>query len=290
MIKPFILDVQPIQLFKANPQNYSSFGLAGHDGCDWMLPCGTPQICPEDTNKIYVGWDAKGWGNFVYGYSQWGEWILAHFQLIKVKSGQSLKQGELIGLTGTTGNSSGCHCHFGVKRNGVTDPSMKNFVNPLKYIQEDNMGQINELKKQVEYLLKQEENLRKDVESGKLLLTDLTKVNEGLKRSNDLMVVFIDEIRKTYNFDVGVSLDEMIKKIVEYERQYEDSRKHETIARELYKSLKDKLGATSIYPADWEGLSKGLQRLTEPNITLSAKDFTFIKWIILWFEDRRGNT
>ena len=167
---------------------------------------------------------------------------------------------------------------------------MKNFVNPLKYIQEDNMGQINELKKQVEYLLKQEENLRKDVESGKLLLTDLTKVNEGLKRSNEIMTVFINEIRKTYSFDTGISLDDMIKNIVQYEKDFQESRKHEKIARTLWDAVKNKTGAVQMYGNDIEGLCRTLQALPTTSQTLKLSDYNLIQLLTEWIKEKYART
>ena len=53
--------------------------------------------------------------------------IYAHMDKIKVKKNQWLKKGELIGLMGRTGVSTGTHLHFGIRKNGK-------FLNPLNYL------------------------------------------------------------------------------------------------------------------------------------------------------------
>jgi len=50
-----------------------------------------------------------------------------HLSKIEVKRGQKVKRGDVIGLMGSTGYSTGPHLHYEVIRNGQ-------FLNPVKYI------------------------------------------------------------------------------------------------------------------------------------------------------------
>ncbi len=53
--------------------------------------------------------------------------LYAHMSTIKVKQGDYVKKGQVVGLEGTTGYSTGPHCHFEVRINGKPN-------NPLNYI------------------------------------------------------------------------------------------------------------------------------------------------------------
>src|SRR3990167_1710336 len=130
----------------------------------------------------------------------------------------------------------------------------------------------------------------KDIANLKLLLTDLTKVNEGLKRSNEIMTVFINEIRKTYSFDTGISLDDMIKNIVQYEKDFQESRKHEKIARTLWDAVKNKTGAVQMYGNDIEGLCRTLQALPTTSQTLKLSDYNLIQLLTEWIKEKYART
>lgn len=57
----------------------------------------------------------------------------AHLHTIKVKNGQKVKQGEVIGIMGNTGGSFGVHLHLEI-HNGLYAPGQPNAVDPMKYI------------------------------------------------------------------------------------------------------------------------------------------------------------
>lgn len=103
-----------------------------HAGDDFPYPCGTPVHAARGGTVASTGWDSAG-GNFVlidHGYIGGANIAsyYAHFERPAiVHSGQHVSQGQLIGYSGTTGRSTGCHMHFGVMANG-------RWVNPIPYI------------------------------------------------------------------------------------------------------------------------------------------------------------
>ncbi len=97
-----------------------------HKGMDFSAGSGTPIQAAADGEIIAAAHDG-GYGNCVrishgYGYVT----LYAHMSRMTVKVGQKIKKGEQIGLVGSTGASTGPHCHYEVHLNGVP-------VNPLQF-------------------------------------------------------------------------------------------------------------------------------------------------------------
>ncbi|MEP7241080.1 MAG: M23 family metallopeptidase [Devosia sp.] len=95
-----------------------------HTGVDLASPRGTPIYAAGDGIVERAGW-SSGYGNFtlikhVNGY----ETGYGHQSKLLVKAGDKVRQGQIIGLVGSTGNSTGNHLHFEIRING-------NFVDPL---------------------------------------------------------------------------------------------------------------------------------------------------------------
>ena len=103
-----------------------------HAGDDFPYPCGTPVHAAGSGTVVQTGWDSAG-GNFVlidHGYRNGVNLAsyYAHFERPAiVHAGQHVGTGQLIGYSGTTGRSTGCHMHFGVLANG-------RWVNPIPWI------------------------------------------------------------------------------------------------------------------------------------------------------------
>ncbi len=102
-----------------------------HKGLDFTAPQGTPIYATGNGVVKLSGYVDGGYGNHVvinhgYGY----ETLYGHMVRIKVRIGQRVKRGELIGWVGSTGKSTGPHCHYEVHING-------NEVDPVYFFYND---------------------------------------------------------------------------------------------------------------------------------------------------------
>ncbi|MBR3565748.1 MAG: M23 family metallopeptidase [Paludibacteraceae bacterium] len=119
-----------------------------HAGMDFTAPTGTDIFATGDGVVELAGWK-QGYGNCViinhgFGY----ETLYGHMHKILVRKGMKVKRGDVIGLVGNTGKSTGPHCHYEVHYKGnVVDPRNYYFqdLSPEEYdkmIQmADNYGQ-----------------------------------------------------------------------------------------------------------------------------------------------------
>lgn len=93
-----------------------------HLGVDFGAPIGTPVMAAASGKVIEAGWE-NGYGNVVKIRHGQLTTLYGHLSKIKVKAGQTVKQGQVIGLVGSTGLSTGPHLHYGMYKNGVAiDP------------------------------------------------------------------------------------------------------------------------------------------------------------------------
>lgn len=104
-----------------------------HTGVDLSAKTGTPIYATGDGTIQVAGRsnDLSGYGiavliNHGYGYQT----LYGHMSDVKVRPGQKVKRGELLGHVGSTGLASGPHCHYEVWLNG-------NKVNPIFYFFND---------------------------------------------------------------------------------------------------------------------------------------------------------
>lgn len=89
-----------------------------HAGLDFAAPQGTPIYATADGTVTLAGNIGNGYGNHViinhgYGY----ETLYGHMFKVKARAGQKVKRGEIIGYVGSTGKSTGPHCHYEVHKN-----------------------------------------------------------------------------------------------------------------------------------------------------------------------------
>lgn len=126
-----IPSIIPAQGFITSRFGYRTSPFTGskqlHKGLDVAAPIGTKIIAPADGKVVFAQRDGA------YGLCveiDHGNGIItryAHMSKFNVKRGDKIKRGELIGLVGNTGRSTGAHLHYEVIVNGV-------HTNPMAYI------------------------------------------------------------------------------------------------------------------------------------------------------------
>lgn len=96
-----------------------------HLGTDFAASTGTPARTVGDGVVAFSGVQ-NGYGNVVFIQHRGNtETVYAHLSKLLVKRGESVSQGQTIGLVGATGWATGPHLHFEVRTNGVQHDPMK---------------------------------------------------------------------------------------------------------------------------------------------------------------------
>jgi len=115
--------------FTTGPRYIEKFNITtGHRAVDYAADYGTPIRAVGDGTVIFAGWnDGYGQETSIRHNSTYTT-NYGHQSKILVKKGQKVKQGQVIGLVGSTGLSTGPHLHFEMVENGVK-------VNPASVIQ-----------------------------------------------------------------------------------------------------------------------------------------------------------
>ncbi len=91
----------------------------GHTGLDYGLPIGTAVLAAAEGTVVKVANDPKGYGLHIILEHQSGlQTLYAHLSRCAAWKGQSMRAGELLGRSGTSGNSTGPHLHFEVRLEG----------------------------------------------------------------------------------------------------------------------------------------------------------------------------
>jgi murein DD-endopeptidase MepM/ murein hydrolase activator NlpD len=102
-----------------------------HTGIDLAAPMSTPVFAAGDGIVVAATASDVGYGNhIIIAHDGHTLTLYGHLSVMGVKAGDTVKQGQLIGLMGSTGNSTGPHTHFEVRIDGQpVDPGL--FLPPL---------------------------------------------------------------------------------------------------------------------------------------------------------------
>ena len=108
-----------------------------HKGMDIAASTGTEIYAAADGVVVSAGWNSGGYGYFVQlGHVDGYQTVYGHMSAVLVTEGQEVSRGQLIGEIGSTGNSTGPHCHFEVRHEGIClDPAL--FVNTIDSFNEE---------------------------------------------------------------------------------------------------------------------------------------------------------
>ncbi len=114
----------PATAFQEISQYFSWY----HPGIDIANLSGGPIRAADSGTVVFSGWDSSGYGNTILidhgnGYTS----RYAHLSVIYAGSGKNLAKGEVLGMMGSTGRSTGTHLHFEIHKNGAS-------VNPLSFL------------------------------------------------------------------------------------------------------------------------------------------------------------
>lgn len=98
-----------------------------HTGVDFSGTQGDPVVAADNGTVEFAGWNG-GYGNLVrINHNNGYVTYYAHNSKILVNVGDTVAKGDTIALLGSTGNSTGPHCHFEVRRDGE-------IMNPMDYV------------------------------------------------------------------------------------------------------------------------------------------------------------
>jgi murein DD-endopeptidase MepM/ murein hydrolase activator NlpD len=89
-----------------------------HTGIDIAAPSGTPIVSTAGGEVVTAGWRG-GYGNTVIiDHGRGRATLYGHMSSVSVRVGQVVSRGQLIGRVGSTGLSTGPHCHYELRVNG----------------------------------------------------------------------------------------------------------------------------------------------------------------------------
>ncbi len=113
-----------------------------HHGVDYAAPLGTPVFAIGDGKVTAKGWDSKGGGNYVkikHNSVYTSEYMHLRGFASGLKSGVTVRQGELIGYVGQTGLATGPHLDFRMFRDGKPVDPLKVDMPPAEPISNDDI-------------------------------------------------------------------------------------------------------------------------------------------------------
>jgi len=90
-----------------------------HKGIDIAAPVGTPIVASAEGVVSFAGWDDGGYGSVIkIQHTDGSETLYAHNSTLLVHKRDYVEQGQIIAAMGSSGRSTGSHCHFEIRLQG----------------------------------------------------------------------------------------------------------------------------------------------------------------------------
>lgn len=132
----YIWPVSSRRITSAMGMRYGGIGAGNHKGNDIGGVGYTSSIYAAKSGTVIVSEYHRSYGNYVViSHGSGNTTLYAHMSKRIATVGQYVTQGTVIGITGSTGNSTGPHLHFEVTENGVRiDPFKKGYLTGAIYV------------------------------------------------------------------------------------------------------------------------------------------------------------
>jgi len=117
-------EVRITSRFGVRPDPWGGGGTVTHIGQDYGVECGNEVKAAAAGTVVQAGWAGHSGNRVVIDHGNGLQTTYNHNTSLKVSVGAKVKRGDVVSLSGTTGNSTGCHLHFEVLVNGkAVDPA-----------------------------------------------------------------------------------------------------------------------------------------------------------------------
>ena len=107
-------DVRVTSRFGVRPDPWGGNGTVTHIGQDYGVECGTEVKAAAAGTVVQAGFAGHSGNRVVIDHGNGLQTTYNHNTSLKVSVGAKVKRGDVVSLSGTTGNSTGCHLHFEV--------------------------------------------------------------------------------------------------------------------------------------------------------------------------------
>lgn len=261
MKRPFNGTFPITQEHGVNAVDYAKFGLKGHNGVDYGTPTGTPILAPHNGKVIESAFDQYGYGNYVKIENDKEGSILAHFKSFNVNAGDTVSEGQQVGISDNTGNSTGPHLHWGYYRmpRNKSD-GFSGTTNPYPYLQDSPTSPIDDCPAKLLSITAERDRLNGVITHKDELLQSLQD-SIGAKNSQ---ISGLENERKQLADSLllcqnsSASYLEIAKKVPEMEKLLKEQESSLQSLKEERTNLQKTIGA---YKGRWELMKWSLKRL-----------------------------